>query len=272
MLTVIIPASNEAGYIGPCLAALFAEPGHGAQAIVVANGCHDATAATARAHAQTAIAAGWSLLVIERALGSKPGALNAAEAAALHPIRAYLDADVVVSPGLIAALAGTLAPDTPLYATGTAVIPRPNSAFTRAYAGFWQALPFARCAAPGFGLFAANAAGRARWLAFPDLISDDTFVRLHFAPSERVQLPQTYLWPMIEGFSNLARVRARQDAGVRQLMALHPDLFANEAKPRLKLPHLARLALRDPLGFAAYTATALRARLTARSTAFTRGR
>ncbi len=46
MLSVILPASNEEAWIGPCLSALLASdpvPG-GAEVIVVANGCRDATA------------------------------------------------------------------------------------------------------------------------------------------------------------------------------------------------------------------------------------
>jgi glycosyltransferase involved in cell wall biosynthesis len=46
VLSVILPASNEEAYIGPCLTALFAShpvPG-GAEVVVVANGCRDATA------------------------------------------------------------------------------------------------------------------------------------------------------------------------------------------------------------------------------------
>ncbi len=57
VLSVIIPASNEQDYIGPCLTALFASPAPGAQAIVVANGCRDATAAAARSYADVAAAA-----------------------------------------------------------------------------------------------------------------------------------------------------------------------------------------------------------------------
>lgn len=272
MLSVIIPASNEATYIGPCLTALFASPGLGAEAIVVANGCRDATAAVARGFAQAAETAGWRLEVIELAKGSKPLALNAGDAAARHGVRAYLDADVLVSPGLIAALAGALSSVQPLYATGTAVIPRPASAFSRAYARFWAKLPFARSPAPGYGLFATNAAGRARWADFPAIISDDTYARLQFAPSERVQVAPTYLWPMVEGFAPLTRVRARQDAGVRELARLYPGILDREAKPALTLPALASLALHDPLGFAAYAAVALRVRLTRQGSDFTRGR
>ncbi len=272
MLSVIIPASNEAAYIGPCLDALFGGPAPGAEVIVVANGCRDATADVARGFADIATARGWRLTVLDLATGSKPLALNVGDAAAGHPIRVYLDADVVVAPDLIAALAAALAPDRPLYATGTAIIPRAASAFTRAYARFWQKLPFARSGAPGYGLFAVNAAGRVRWNAFPQIISDDTFVRLQFAPAERLHLPQTYLWPMIEGFAPLTRVRARQDAGVRELARLYPALLKHEAKPPLPLANLAALALRDPAGFAAYAAVALRVRMMRKGDGFTRGR
>lgn len=272
MLSVIIPASNEEGYIGPCLTALFASAGQGAQAIVVANGCRDQTVARARACADIAAAQGWSLLVLDLPKGSKPLALTAGDGAAQYPVRVYLDADVIVSPDLMAALATALAPDRPLYATGTALIPPARSAFTRAYARFWQRLPFARSSAPGYGLFATNAPGRARWGDFPAIISDDTFVRLQFTPDERLHLPQTYHWPMIEGFAALARVRARQDAGVAELARLYPGILDREAKPHLTSAGLVRMILSDPLGFAAYAAVALRSRLTRRSATFTRGR
>lgn len=270
MLSVIIPASNEAGYIGACLGAVFASRGLRGQVIVVANGCRDDTAAVARAMA--AQAGGWHLQVIERAEGSKPAALNAGDAAAHHPTRVYLDADVTVSVGLLAALARVLDTDRPLYAGGTPRIPRADSAVTRAYARFWQGLPFNRSTAPGYGLFAVNEAGRARWGEFPRLISDDTFVRLQFTPDERVQVADVYDWPMIEGFSALTRVRRRQDAGVREIDRLYPDLLSREGKPPLGKAEVLRMALGDPAGFASYAAVSLAVRLRRGGAAFTRGR
>ncbi len=278
MLSVIIPASNEETFIGPCLTALFASTGlTGAQAIVIANGCHDATAARAASHAGAALAAGWHLSVISLARGHKPTALNAGDAAATGAVRAYLDADVIVTPALMAELVQALAPQTPLYATplyasGTPRIPRAQSRVTRAYARFWQTLPFAQSAAAGYGLFATNAAGRARWGDFPALISDDTFVRLHFAPAERVQTPAPYDWPMIEGFAALTRVRRRQNAGVTEIARLYPGLTAQEGKARLTATALARLALRDPLGFCTYAAVSLAVRFGGVSKGWTRGR
>ena len=270
-LSVIIPASNEAGYIGACLTALFASGAINAECIVVANGCRDATADVARGFVAQAARAGWALVVLDLAQGGKPQALNAGDGIAKAALRAYLDADVIVSPALMAALIAALRPELALYATGTAQIPRAKSAVTRAYARFWQCLPFAQSPAPGYGLFATNAAGRARWGEFPAIISDDTFVRLQFQPDERVQVAARYAWPMIEGFAALTRVRRRQDAGVAEIDRLYPGLLAREAKVGLSKTRLLRLALRDPIGFACYAAVSAAVRLK-RGGGWTRGR
>lgn len=275
MLSVILPASNEEDWIGPCLDALFASdpPGMAAEVIVVANACRDGTVAAARARAAAAQAAGWRLEVLDLAHPGKLNALNTGDAAAGGAIRVYLDADVVVSPPLMAQIARALA-DAPgaAYASGTPLVAPARSAVTRAYARFWMRLPFARSAAPGFGLFAVNAAGRTRWEAFPDIISDDTYVRLLFAPTERIGLPATYSWPMVEGFRRLVRVRRRQDAGVAEIAARWPELLANEGKTRLGAAGVLRLALADPAGFATYAAVSLAVKLGPRSRGWVRGR
>jgi glycosyltransferase involved in cell wall biosynthesis len=270
VLSLIIPASNEETWIGACLQSVADSdpvPG-GLEVIVVPNGCRDSTAEVARSF-QARVP---GLQVLEQAQGSKPAALTAGDALACGEVRAFLDADCRVSSGVLAALARALARPDAAYAGATPVIPRPRSALTRAYARFWQKLPFARSVAPGYGLYAVNAAGRARWGPFPQIISDDTFVRLQFAPEERVQVPDRYDWPMVEGLAALIRVRRRQDAGVRELAALCPDLMAREAKPRLAPSDLAGLGLRDPVGFAVYAAVSLAVRLRRSDGAFTRGR
>ncbi|RRH77935.1 glycosyltransferase family 2 protein [Falsigemmobacter faecalis] len=275
-LSVILPASNEAEYIGSCLQALLAsEPvAGGAEVIVVANGCRDATADVARSFAPAAGTAGWGLRVLERAEGGKTAALTSGDGLALGEIRAYLDADVCVSPPLMAALTRALAGRSgAAYGSGQAVLPPAKSMLSRAYGRFWQSLPFNRdTTAPGYGLFAVNEAGRARWGAFPQIISDDTFVRLSFAPPERLSVPYSYTWPLAEGFARLVRVRRRQNQGVAEIAALYPHLLANSDHPRLSAGGLAALALREPTGFLAYGLVALAVRLGRAERGWTRGR
>ncbi|MCC5983113.1 MAG: glycosyltransferase [Rhodobacteraceae bacterium] len=258
---MIIPASNEAAWIGRCLSALAAsDPApHGpVQVIVVANGCTDDTAARAKAAAGAIRARGWSFMVLERTEGGKPAALDAGDGAAAHGNRLYLDADVTVSAALLAQVAAALDPGTARFVGATPRISPARSAVTRAYARFWAQVPFNRSAAPGYGLFALTAAGRARWGDWPRIISDDTFARLQFAPAERVQVPAAYDWPLPEGLGPLIRVRARQNRGVAQIARLFPALMAQEAKPRAAL---APMILRAPFGFMVYALVALAVRL-----------
>ncbi|WP_281967834.1 glycosyltransferase [Roseovarius nanhaiticus] len=257
--SVIIPAHDEAGYIGPCLEAVFASDleGTALQVIVVANGCADKTAQKAQDHASSER----NLSVIETPQGGKLQALELGDRAAHHGTRIYLDADVIVAPDLISQLVAALAPAAPRYASGTPSVARAQSALTRAYARLWQRLPFVAQGVPGFGIFAVNAAGRARWDVWPDIISDDTFVRLHFAPEERLKVPAHYSWPMVEGWHRLVRVRRRQDRGVAEITARFPHLAQNEGRARMGAGDVVRLALQDPIGFAVYGAVSLAVRL-----------
>ena len=275
LFSIIIPANNEADYIDRCLAAVMQQtPAAGPlQIIVVANACTDTTVAQARAFAPQAAARGWQLDVLDLEQGGKPGALNAGDAQATGPLRAYLDADIVCDLALFGALRAALsATDAPLYATGKLRVVRAKSPVTRAYAAFWQSLPFVQSGAVGTGLYAVNAAGRARWNAFPAIITDDTFVRLNFAPQDRIEVAPPYDWPMIEGFAPLVKVRRRQDAGVHELAALFPDLMANAGKAPLGMSGLLSRAAQRPWGFVVYAAVSVMVRLKRSGNGWTRGR
>jgi glycosyltransferase involved in cell wall biosynthesis len=273
-VSVVLPASNEASLIGPCLRALCASRLPGvlrAEVIVVANGCRDDTADRARAEIPTFEARGWDVRVIEQAHGNKLAALNAGDAVARHDLRVYLDADVTVSPDLLAQLVDVLERPGPRYASGRVVITA-RSVLSRAYARFWQTVPFMRQGVPGCGLFAVNGEGRARWGRFPEIISDDTFVRLSFAPGERAGVAATYDWPIAEGFGNLVRVRRRQNAGVAEIEQRYPELLANDDKPTPTRGETLAMALRDPPGFAVYAAVALAVKLRPQAAEWSRGR
>ena len=264
-VTVIIPASNEAALIGACLDSLLASEwpqDKPLDVVVIANGCHDDTAGIARGRESAFAARGWSLLIIDRPEGGKPGALDAGDDTVRGDgPRVYLDADVTISPRLLDRLADALSVARPRYASGRVRITA-QSAVSRAYARMWGRVPFMQHGVPGCGVFAVNAAGRARWGRFPDIIADDTFVRLCFAPEERVLVDACYDWPVAEGFARLVKVRRRQDAGVSEIARKYPALAKNDDKRPFPLADKFRAALFDPMAFAVYGGVALVVRLT----------
>ncbi len=273
-LSVIIPAHNEAAWLGRCLAALLAQDASAAsvEVLVVANACSDETVAVAQGFVARMEARGWAMRVLDLAEGGKLNALNAGDGAAAGRSRVYLDADIACDPGLLGQIATALATEAPRYATGTLSVAPARSWVTRQYARVWTRLPFVQGGAVGAGLFAVNPAGRARWGTFPAIISDDTFVRLQFRPDERIEVPARYHWPMVEGLSNLVRVRQRQDAGVQELHRLYPDLMRNEAKAPLTAGTLIGIAARGPLSFLVYLLVHVAVRLRPKATGWARGR
>lgn len=273
-LSVIIAARNEEAYLGRCLEALLvqdATPGP-IEIIVAANACTDGTVALARSFITRTEARGWQMQVLDLAQGGKVGALNAADRVAKGRMRAYVDADVLCEPALLDQIHDVLGRSVPLYATGTLAVTPAKSPVTRAYARIWTRLPFVQGGAVGAGLFAVNELGRARWQDWPAIISDDTFARLNFAPSERVEVPARYHWPMVEGLRNLIRVRRRQDAGVEEVYRLFPHLRSNEGKQTAGKSALAKLGLSDPAGFLIYALVHVAVRLRPHSQDWTRGR
>lgn len=251
--SVLIPAHNEADYLPACLSALAAsEPASGpVEVIVIANGCTDDTAQIARGFEEAFAAKGWRLQVLDLPQGGKLGAWNAGEAVATGRALIYLDADVNVSPPLVSQVADVLQGDSPAYASGSPNVTVENDAITRHYTRFWCTTPFMTHGVSGFGVFAMNRAGRARWDAWPDIISDDTFARLNFRPEERTRVPAPFDWPMIEGFVRLVQVRRRQDIGVAEIETRYPQLLQND-DPYDHVQPVWKRALRDPVAFVVF--------------------
>lgn len=275
-VSVIVPASNEADRIGACLHALAASTGVpdgvAVEVIVSSNASTDGTAAAAHACSPDLRARRWTLRVIERSPAGKIAALNAADAAASHAARVYLDADVTVSPPLLGQLLAVLDRAPPVYSSGRMNVTAQGRT-ARRFARIYRQVPFVANDVPGAGLYAVNGTGRARWDRFPDVIADDLFVRLCFAPEERFRVDASYDWPLVEGLRALVRVRRRQDRGNRQLARMYPELAADMGTTRTGLARAARLAMRDPVGFAVYVGVLAMARVGRGATdAWERGR
>ncbi|MGH1355063.1 MAG: glycosyltransferase family 2 protein [Thalassovita sp.] len=264
MISIIIPANNEEALLPRCLSALAASDvvAEGVEVIVAANACTDGTVAAAELWAQSFVNRGWSMHVLDLAEGGKMNAMNQGDAKARGDKRVYLDADVVVDPVLLSELSDMLSGSQPIYASGDVRIAQPQSWVSRAYREIYMRVPFFTQDVPGCGLFAVNAPGRARWAAFPDIISDDTFVRLCFPPSERKKTKAGYDWPIVEGFGNLVKVRRRQNIGVDQVAQMYPELQANDTKPQMGMRRMLGLAFSHPLGFCVYGAVAIVVKMT----------
>ena len=276
-LSIVIPACNEEDHIVRCLESVLSQEDVGSavlEVIVAANNCSDATIPQAHSLAECFAKRGWRLVVLDILEGGKTNALNRGDAVASSLDRAYLDADIVLEPQIVCQTLAQLVRSEPVYVTGRLQISPARSWISRRYGDFYARLPFLeRKSAPGAGWFAVNAAGRARWGSFPQIISDDTYVRWLFRPEERIEVEASYSWPLVEGFRNLVRVRRRQDAGVRQLRALRPDLEINEGKANVHLIGHLQLLFKDPIGYLTYTSVQFAARFRDRDgSQWTRGR
>jgi glycosyltransferase involved in cell wall biosynthesis len=259
--SILIPAHNEEAYLPACLEALLAsDPVEGVEVIVIANGCSDGTADVARGFTARFADMGWPLTVLDLEQGGKLNAWNAGEAAAKGKALIYLDADVNVSPPLVGQITQALDSDEPRYASGRPNVTTAGNWVTQTYTRFWKTTPFMVHGVPGFGVFAMNRAGRARWGEWPDIISDDTYARLSFTPAERLSVPATFDWPMIEGFAPLVQVRRRQDVGVAEIEERFPAMMANDDNNDQTAPIWKR-ALRDPMAFIVFVSVRLAIKL-----------
>lgn len=265
-ISVILPANNESEYIGACLEHLlksnWQHPDDTVEIIVVGNACTDDTINISRAFDERFRAKGWHLKVLDLPQSGKLFALNAGDDKAGAGIRVYLDADVLVDADLMSQIYDALNRKQATYCSGKIQITSDRSLASRAYRRFYACVPFMTTGTPGCGLFAVNAAGRTRWGKFPNIISDDTFVRLQFDPSERIMVEAGYQWPIVEGFRNLIRVRRRQDLGVHEISRNYPEILKNNDRYPSAKKQLFEAAIRYPIGFLVYASVAICVRIT----------
>lgn len=220
MISVVIPAYNEANVIERCLSELTSRRVEGGMEIIVAcNGCSDNTAELARTF-------GDSVKVVETETASKIAALNLGDSTATAFPRIYLDADIVVELDTIEAVANVLRTDQAFAAAPKMEVDLSRSSWpVRAFYNIWLRQPYHLRGLIGGGFYAVSEAGRARFKAFPTIIADDEFVRRHFAPSERIN-PEglTFTIHAPHRFSDLVKVKTRSRLGRMELERKFPQL------------------------------------------------
>jgi glycosyltransferase involved in cell wall biosynthesis len=170
LVTIIVPAFNEEAGISRVLSGLKvgASDLSDIEIVVTANGCTDRTASVAR---------DFGVRVVEIEQASKTAALNAAEAVSGAGHRIYLDADAVVSPGLIRSLVDAVS-----VAGIEAAVPRLHLDYrdsswpVRAYYTINERLPVFQNRLFGRGVIALSENARRRFQWFPDITADDMFL------------------------------------------------------------------------------------------------
>ncbi len=226
MISVIIPAHNEANVIGATLESLF--PGVAAgdiEIIVVCNACTDNTVVIVETF-------GEKVKCIISPVASKTNALNLGDNKASGFPRIYLDADVILSCDAVKIIAGVLQEGKYL-----AVAPKMRMDFSntswvvKSYYEVWQQLPYVQEGMIGTGVYALSKEGKERVGKFPDIIADDGYVRAMFNNKERTSVDNCYsLVRAPANLSGLNKIKMRSRLGRYELAEKFPELLKNEEK------------------------------------------
>ena len=236
MVSVVIPAFNEEAVIGRCLRALLegSQPGE-LEIIVACNGCRDRTAERARSF-------GAPVTVIEVPVASKVAALNAADELARSFPRFYVDADVVLPLSSLRAIVAEMKDFGVLLASPVA---RTNTSASslpvRMFYNVWLSLSYNRFMV-GTGVYALSRIGRARFGDFPEVISDDGFVRSRFREEERVAVEAAPVYVTAPAtLRALVPVKVRSRLGGYELAERYPSRVPRQRmSPRAILSSLPR--------------------------------
>lgn len=228
MISIIIPAYNEANVIARCLEPLL--PGaknNELEIIVICNGCTDATAQIVAEFKE-------HVTLIETPIPSKTNALNLGDEAASGFPRFYLDADIVISPDAVRKVAHVLDSGKFLVAAPHVKMNYNRSSWlVKSYYDVWLRLPYVHEAMVGTGIYALSKAGRQRFDNFPDITNDDGYVRALFATKEKCSIPDCYAMvtaPLT--VKDLIKIKTRIRLGEYELRQKFPQIKRAEKKEK----------------------------------------
>jgi glycosyltransferase involved in cell wall biosynthesis len=180
VVSVVVPAHNEAAVIGRLLSGLLADAASGEfEILVVANGCADGTA-------QVAASFEPDVRVLSTPEPNKYRAMRLADTATGQFPRFYVDADVELSTASVRALANALAEPGVLAVGPDRCAPMDGRPWTvRWYYEVWHRLPVVRAGLFGRGVVGLSREGHRRLSELPELLGDDLAASLAFTARER---------------------------------------------------------------------------------------
>ena len=241
VVSVVIPAHNEASVVGRLLSGLLAGAAPGEFEIwVVANGCTDDTAEIAGAFADVKV------LITPQA--NKHAAMRLADEHAEGFPRLYVDADVELGSEDVRALAAAFVDADVLAAGPSRALPNERRPWTvRWFYDVWDELPVVRAGLFGRGVVGVSREGWERLRALPPLLGDDLAASLLFEPSQRRVVPEAtvVVHPPRTGRA-LLKIRTRALVSTLQA-ADDPELASASGSARTSVSDLRAIALASPV-------------------------
>ena len=244
MISVIVPAHNEAAVVGRLLTRLLseAEPGE-LDVLVVANGCTDGTEDVAAAH-------GPGVRVLSTPDANKFRAMRLADTAAESFPRLYVDADVELDTRSVRNLAAALGQPGVLAVAPDRAWPVAGAPWTVTwYLDVWHRLPVVREGLFGRGVIGLSEEGFKRLRDLPEVMGDDLAASLAFTRSEqRVLADARVVVHPPRSLRNLVRIRERALVSTEQL-AREGTYAEAGAAARTSRADLTGIVRSDPLRF-----------------------
>lgn len=226
MISIIIPAHNEANVIARCLRGMVegAKPGE-LEILVVCNGCTDDTAAIAESF-------GPPVRVLQTEVASKNAALNLGHESANAYPRFFVDADISLSLDSIRRVARVLEGGEIHGAAPRMRVDLEGRGWPiRAYYDIWMRTPYVREGMLGSGVYAISEEGGQRFDKFPDIIADDGFIRLLFEPHERLSVDDShFVMTPPRTLRSLIHINVRRRVGRFEMAEIHGSATENEAR------------------------------------------
>ncbi len=217
--SVVIPAHNESAVIARCLKSLLGDSSKSdMEVLVVCNGCSDDTAAIASSFD--------GVKVVDISTASKIAALNAGDQQAQYYPVAFVDADVVISGAQLSCVVQKKRADESIQVAAPSLIVDTQAASfaVRAFYNIWQRLPyFTAGEMVGSGIYILSQSGRERFDTFPDVISDDGYIRSLFQSAQRRMIKEASftIYPP-RNLSNLIKIKTRARFGNMEVAMKYP--------------------------------------------------
>ena len=241
VVSVVIPAHNEASVVGRLLSRLLAGAAPGEFEIwVVANGCTDDTAEIAGTFADVKV------LITPQA--DKHAAMRLADEHAEGFPRLYVDADVELGSQDVRALAAAFDDPGVLAAGPSRAMPAEGRPWTvRWFYDVWDELPVVREGLFGRGVVGVSREGWDRLRALPPLLGDDLAASLLFEPEQRrvVSEASVVVHPPRTARA-LLKIRTRALVSTLQA-ADDPELASASGSARTSLSDLRAIASSSPV-------------------------